>query len=47
LAFDKYPEDILKRMKLEDVTVVSLSDFEDKELLAVKSTRHIVYLGHL
>jgi len=42
LAFDKYTEDILKRMKLKGVTVVSLSDFEDKELLAVKSTRHIV-----
>lgn len=42
LAFDKYTEKILKKMKLKGVTVISLSDFEDKELLAVKPTRHAV-----
>jgi hypothetical protein len=42
LAFDKYTEQILKRMNLKGVTVVALSDFEDKELLAVKNTRHPV-----
>lgn len=42
LAFDKYTEKILKKMKLKGVTVISLSDFEDKELLAVKPTRHPV-----
>jgi lipopolysaccharide biosynthesis glycosyltransferase len=40
LAFDKYTEKILERMKLKSVTVVALEDFEDKELLAVKPTRH-------
>jgi hypothetical protein len=42
LAFDKYTEDILKKMELKGVTVVSLLDFEDRELLAVKPTRHPV-----
>lgn len=42
LAFDKYTEDILKELKLQGVTVVSLLDFEDRELLAVKTTRHPV-----
>ena len=42
LAFDKYTEKILKQMKLKGVTVVAPEDFEDKELLAVKPTRHIV-----
>lgn len=42
LAFDKYTEDILKKMDLKGVTVVPLVDFENKELLAVKPTRHIV-----
>ena len=42
LAFDKYTEKILKKMRLKGVTVISLEDFEDKELLAVKSTRHPV-----
>ena len=42
LAFDKYTEDLLKKMNLKGVTVVSLGDFEDKELLAVKPTRHPV-----
>jgi len=42
LAFDKYTEKILNKMKLKGVTVVPLPDFEDKELLAVKPTRHPV-----
>ncbi len=42
LAFDKYTESILKKMKLKGVTMVALSEFEDKELLAVKPTRHPV-----
>jgi hypothetical protein len=42
LAFDKYTEKILKKMKLKGVTVVTLEDFEDKELLTVKPTRHPV-----
>jgi hypothetical protein len=39
LAFDKYTEAILKKNKLKGVTVISLADFEDKELLEVKKTR--------
>jgi hypothetical protein len=42
LAFDKYTENILNKLKLKGVTVVGLSDFEDKELLAVKPSRHPV-----
>lgn len=42
LAFDKYTENILKKMKLQGVTVVSLKEFEDKELLAAKKTRNFV-----
>lgn len=42
LAFDKYTENILKKMKLKGVTVVSLPEFEDKELLAVKPSRHTI-----
>lgn len=42
LAFDKYTEKILKRMRLKGVTVVALEDFEDRELLAVKPTRQPV-----
>lgn len=40
LAFDRYTEKILEKMKLKGVTVVSLKDFEDKELLAIKNTRN-------
>lgn len=40
LAFDKYTENVLKKMKLRGVTVISLDDFEDKELLAAKKTRN-------
>lgn len=39
LAFDKYTENILKKMKLTGVTVVSLKDFEDSKLISVKDTR--------
>ncbi|WKZ25979.1 MAG: glycosyl transferase [bacterium] len=39
LAFDKYTEDVLRKMKLKGVTVVPLREFEDKELLAIKDTR--------
>jgi len=39
LAFDKYTENILKKMKLKGVTVIQLEEFEDKELLAIKPTR--------
>jgi len=42
LVFDKYTEDILKKMELQGVTVVSLEEFEDKDLLAVKGTRNPV-----
>jgi len=42
LAFDKYTEKVLKKMKLKGVTVVALEEFEDKKLLAVKPTRHPV-----
>jgi hypothetical protein len=42
LAFDKYTEKILNRIKLKGVTVVALEEFEDKELLAIKPTRHPV-----
>jgi len=39
LAFDKYTEEILNKMKLKGVTVVPFSDFEDKDLKAIKHTR--------
>lgn len=42
LAFDEYTEKILIKLKLKGVTVVPLRDFEDKDLLAVKPTRHTV-----
>jgi hypothetical protein len=42
LAFDKYTENILKKIKLKGVTVVALKDFQDKGLLAVKPTRNLV-----
>ena len=42
LAFDKFTEELLKKMKLKGVTVIALEDFEDKELLAVKPSRHPV-----
>lgn len=42
LALDSYTEKILRKMKLKGVTVVALSAFEDKALLAVKPTRHPV-----
>jgi len=42
LALDKYTENILNKMNLKGVTVVPLRDFEDKQLLAVKASRHPV-----
>lgn len=42
LAFDEYTENILTKMKLKGVTVVGLKEFEDKELLTVKPSRHPV-----
>lgn len=42
LAFDAYTENILHKMKLKGVTVVSLKKFEDKQLLAAKKTRHLI-----
>jgi len=42
LAFDKYTEKILNKMKLKGVTVIALNEFEDKELLAIKGTRNKV-----
>jgi hypothetical protein len=42
LAFDKYTEDILKKMRLKGVTVIGLGDFEDEELLKVKPTRKTI-----
>lgn len=38
-AFDKNSEVILKKMELPHVSVISLSEFEDERLLAIKSTR--------
>ena len=38
-AFDELTEKILKEMNLQNVTVISLPEFEDDELLAVKSSR--------
>lgn len=40
LAFDAYTERILKRMKLRGVHVISLKEFEDKELLTAKKNRN-------
>lgn len=40
LAFDDACYDILKKLKLENMTVISLSEFETEELLSVKPTRN-------
>ncbi|OHD78779.1 MAG: hypothetical protein A2355_06810, partial [Spirochaetes bacterium RIFOXYB1_FULL_32_8] len=40
-AFDDLSFKILQKMNLEYVTVISLHDFEDEKLLAIKSTRSI------
>lgn len=42
LALDKYTENLLKKMKLKGVTMVSLEKFEDRELLSVKKSRNAV-----
>jgi len=39
-AFDDYCYNILKSLNLAQMTVISLKEFEDEELLAVKSTRN-------
>jgi hypothetical protein len=39
VAFDKYTEKTLKRMKLKGVTVIGINELEDKELLSVKESR--------
>lgn len=38
-AFDEKCEEILKKLALENVTVISLKNFEDEELLKIKPTR--------
>ncbi len=38
-AFDEKCEEVLKKLALENVTVISLKDFEDEELLKIKPTR--------
>lgn len=40
-AFDSRTFQILKKMSLEKATVISLSEFEDEELLKVKPTRSV------
>ncbi|MBI1837993.1 MAG: glycosyl transferase [Flavobacteriia bacterium] len=40
-AFDDYCVDILVKLKLEHVSVISLSEFEDEELLKIKNERSI------
>jgi len=39
VAFDNDAADVLTKLNLEYVTVITLSDFEDEDLLAVKPTR--------
>ena len=38
-AFDKKSYDMLKKLNLKNVTVISLKQFEDRELLKIKPTR--------
>ena len=40
-AFDKRTENILNELKLKNITVISLDNFEDEELLSVKPSRTI------
>lgn len=40
-AFDKSAEEVLKKFQLKNATIISLQQFEDKELLKVKPTRTI------
>jgi len=42
LALDVYTEKILKKMRLKNLIVVALRDFEDSQLLSVKESRSIV-----
>lgn len=41
-AFDDLTFDILQKLNLESATIISLKEFEDNELLKIKSTRTIV-----
>jgi hypothetical protein len=38
-AFDNTSETVLKQLKLENITIISLSEFEDTELLQIKQSR--------
>lgn len=38
-AFDEKAESLLRRLRLEHVTIISLADFEDEALLNIKATR--------
>ncbi len=38
-AFDNRSEEILRKLNLKNATIISLKDFEDKELLSVKPSR--------
>ncbi len=38
-AFDKKCEDFLRKTELKNVTIISLQEFEDEKLLAIKSSR--------
>lgn len=42
LPMDIYTENILKELNLPNVSLISLSEFEDKELLQIKKTRNPV-----
>lgn len=42
LCMDDYTKDILIKMHLKGVTLISLNTFEDKELLKIKSSRSLV-----
>ncbi len=39
LCMDEYTEKIIRSYKLKNLKIIKLSDFEDKELLAIKPTR--------
>lgn len=41
-TFDDKATEVLKALNLPDITVISLSEFEDEELLAIKPTRSAV-----
>ena len=41
VCFDNITYEVLKKMNLENVTLISLAEFEDTELLRVKPTRSV------